>query len=71
MAHWQDMKQEEEMSELLWWGYRHTQKTLQAKRYFSAQDIEEARESPFVAKVYGPFKAQGRDEALKILEEFV
>jgi len=60
-----------DMSDLLWWGYRHTEGTLQAKRYFEPLDIQEARESPFVQSAYGPFKAEGRDEALKILEQHV
>lgn len=59
------------MSELLWWGYRHTNGTLQAKRYFSPQDLTEACESPFVAEVCPPFAASGRDEALKIIGERV
>lgn len=57
------------MLDLLWWGYLHTEGTLQAKRYFSPEDIQEARESPFVVRTYGPFRAQGRDEALKIVGE--
>lgn len=59
------------MSELQWWGYRHTSGTLQAKRYWSPQDIQEALESPFVAMTYGPFEANGRDEALEILESHI
>ncbi len=59
------------MSNLQWWGYRHTSGTLQAKRYLSEMDIEEAHESPFVKTVYGPFNAAGRDEALAILEQHV
>ncbi len=58
------------MSEdFLWWGYRHTSGTLQAKRYFDPRDIEEAHESPFCACVVGPFKATGRDDALRIVKE--
>lgn len=58
------------MSEpFLWWGYRHTSGSLQAKRYFDARDIEEARESDFVSQVVGPFQAAGRDEALSIVEK--
>lgn len=59
------------MSDLLWWGYRHTNGTIQTKRYFSQMDLDEAIESPFVAQTYGPFEAQGRDEALKILEDMI
>lgn len=59
------------MSNLQWWGYRHISGTLQAKRYWASLDVQEARESPFVKKVYGPFDAVGRDEALAILEKHV
>ena len=58
-------------NELLWWGYRHTNGGLQAKRYFDQRDLEDARESPFVAAVCPPFKAEGRDEALRIIGEHV
>lgn len=50
-----------------WWGYLHTSGTVQAKRYFSSEDISEARESPFCAVVIGPFEAADREEALSIV----
>jgi hypothetical protein len=53
----------------LWWGYKHTSGTLQAKRYWDERDIEEALESPFVEQVVRPFGANDRDEALKHIEE--
>lgn len=52
-----------------WWGYVHTQGTLQAKRYFDQGDIDEARSSPFCAQVFGPFPASGRDEALSTVQK--
>lgn len=51
-----------------WWGYRHTSGSYQAKRYFDTRDIEEAHESPFCERVYGPFLAKDREEALFIIE---
>ena len=55
-----------------WWGYLHTQGTIQAKRFFSDLDTQEAEESPFVQKVIYPFEAENREEAIahikKILE---
>lgn len=57
------------MEDLLWWGYKHTSGTLQAKRYFEQRDIEDAHESPFCAVVVPPFKANSREEALKIVGE--
>lgn len=52
-----------------WWGYRHTNGSLQAKRYFDPRDLEDADESPFCAKRTGVFLAGSREEALKIIEE--
>ncbi len=57
------------MTKLLWWGYKHTSGTYQAKRYFDKRDIDEAIESPFVDDWTGPFEAENRDEALKIVQE--
>lgn len=48
----------------LWWGYLHTQGTIQAKRFFSQLDICEAKESPFVRTVVGSFEADSREEAI-------
>jgi len=53
----------------LWWGYKHQSGSLQAKRYFDPLDIEEANESPFCEIVVGPFEAEDRDEALRIVKE--
>lgn len=53
------------MSELTWWGYKHNSGTYQAKRYFDKLDIKEARESPFVDIVVGPFTAKDREDALE------
>jgi hypothetical protein len=53
----------------LWWGYKHTSGTYQAKRYFDALDISEAEESPFCEEVVGPFEARDREEALKKVED--
>jgi hypothetical protein len=57
------------MNKLKWWGYLHVNGNIQAKRYFSRLDIQEARESEFVRYIYGPFDAMNRDEALDILYE--
>ena len=51
-----------------WWGYKHTSGTYQAKPYYEPLDIQEAEESPFCEKVYGPFDASDRDEALEIVK---
>ena len=52
------------MSEIKWWGYRHINGTIHAKRFFSQEDLSEAVESPFVADIVAPFVAKSRDEAL-------
>lgn len=53
----------------LWWGYKHTSGTLQAKRYFGALDVEEARDSPFCEQVVGPFPAKDREDALEQVKQ--
>lgn len=53
----------------LWWGYKHTSGTYQAKRYFDKRDTEEAEQSPFCEIVVYPFEASNRDEALKEIEK--
>ena len=58
-------------NKLLWWGYQHTSGTLQVKRYFDKQDIEEAHESPFCEIIVGPFCATDRDDALLTLQETI
>jgi len=57
------------MNELLWWGYLHTEGTLQVKRYFDSRDLEEAKESDFVVAVHGPWPAKNREEAITKLKE--
>ena len=49
-----------------WWGYRHCNRTIQVKRYFDDIDLVEARRSPFVEKVVGPFSAENREDAINI-----
>lgn len=57
-------------AKLKWWGYLHESGTIQAKRYFSREDISEAETSDFVQETYGPFDADGREDALKILSDY-
>jgi hypothetical protein len=51
-----------------WWGYLHVSGTVHAKRYFSIKDLEEARESNFVARVSSTFEAENSIEALNELK---
>lgn len=53
----------------LWWGYVHTSGSLQAKRFFTPRDTQEAEQSPFVKKVIYPFLAETREEALEYIKK--
>lgn len=55
----------------LWWGYKHTNGSLQVKRYFDKRDIDEAKESDFVDVAAGPFYAGDREEALTVLQTYL
>jgi hypothetical protein len=55
---------------LEWYGYLHVNGSIHLKRYrpeLQRGDIDEAVESDFVSVVKGPFKAENREEAMKIL----
>lgn len=52
-----------------WWGYKHINGTYQVKRFFNASDIIEAYDSFFCEIIVGPFYADGREKALKIIKE--
>lgn len=56
-------------SKLQWWGYRHINNSVQAKRFFTSVDISEAMESDMVYDVVGPFLAKDREEALSIIAQ--
>ena len=61
------LKEESNMNK--WWGYIHNNGSLQVKRFFSQEDLTEARESDFVARVYGPWECKDRESALARLKE--
>ncbi len=55
----------------MWWGYRHIDGGCQAKRYLPATgrgDLDDAKQSPFVHEVLGPFMAMDRADALELIE---
>ena len=57
---------------LSWYAYKHVNGTLHLKRYLrDPGDITEADQSPFVEKVVGPFAAENRKIALKIMEKLL
>ena len=53
---------------LMWYGYRHIDGTIHAKRYFRPDDIQECRESNFVEDIYGPFECDSRTKAMEQIE---
>ena len=54
---------------MLWWGYIHINNSIQVKRFFSKDDIDDAYESPFAEHVFEEFEANSREEAIKYIEE--
>jgi hypothetical protein len=61
------------MEKNTWWGYLHIEgeNNIHVKRYFDRLDIEEAKVSPFVARVFGPFEATGREDAISQIQSFL
>lgn len=51
------------MDGIMWWGYQHSNGSLHVKRYFSEDQIEDANESPFVQRIFGPWDVSNRSEA--------
>ena len=49
-----------------WYGYLHTNGSIQVKRYLDSRDLQECRESPFVDSYTQPFSAVDRQEAINI-----
>lgn len=47
----------------MFWAYLHTSGTVQLKRYFGTEDLQEAAESPFVEKIVPPFEAEDVHQA--------
>ena len=59
---------------MFWWGYLHSNGSIQTKRFINnlpnaMASLDDARESPFVVQMYGPFEAEDRKAAFKILKE--
>ena len=57
----------------LWWGYLHSNNTVQVKRWFG--DHKDYRDdchgNPFVIRVVEPFEASTREEAYQHIREEV
>ncbi|KKN19287.1 hypothetical protein LCGC14_0947160 [marine sediment metagenome] len=55
---------------LEWYAYKHVNGTLHLKRYLGDYgDVEEAINSSFVDRVYGPFEAKNQHKARRIMKE--
>ena len=52
-----------------WWGYLHTNGSIQAKRvlWTYADDYADAYKSPFVKQVFPAFDASSREDAIAII----
>lgn len=59
------------MGESMWWGYLHSNGTVQVKRWFgNIKDYtEDCEGNDFVVRVVRPFKAMSHEEATKIITE--
>ena len=53
----------------MWWAYLHENNTIQLKRWFGdhADYIDDCNGNPFVRRVFPPFEAETREEALQIV----
>jgi hypothetical protein len=54
-----------------WWGYIHVDGSIHVKRYFSREDLVEARESDFVQQVFGPWEVDSREKALEKMKQYL
>ena len=54
-----------------WFGYRHIDGTLHAKRFFDHRDIMEAEESLFVDRVVPVFSAKDTWSAMEYIQTFI
>ena len=52
-----------------WYGYKHISGTVHVHKVFSQTEMDEARKSEDVVKIYGPWECESRhDAANKTLE---
>jgi len=59
------------MTDLMWWGYLHSNGQVQVKRWFGdVKDYtDDCYDNEFVQEVVRPFVANSREDALKIINE--
>lgn len=54
-----------------WWGYLHVNGQILVKRFWSYEDIDEARRSDFVKSVTWPFDAIDFNDAMVKAKEIL
>jgi len=59
------------MSKLMWWGYLHSNGTIQVKRWLGDHEdyTGDCQNNPFVKHVIKPFEAESRDAAIRTIAE--
>lgn len=53
----------------MWWGYLHSNGTIQLKRWFGDHEdyTGDCENNPFVQRVVKPFPADSREDALAVI----
>ena len=51
-----------------WWAYKHINGSIQVKRLWDEKDMYDATQSEFVVKIYKPFLATNRSDALAYIQ---
>ena len=61
------------MSNLMWWGYLHSNGNVQVKRWFGDHEdyTGDCEGNDFVQKVVRPFEADSYEKALEIISKAV
>lgn len=59
------------MNKQKWWGYIHENGNIQVKPVtWNIDDmLDDAHESPFCKRVFSPFEATGREDAIEIIKK--
>lgn len=59
------------MSKIMWWGYLHSNGSIQLKRWFGDHKDykDDCENNEFVKVVVLPFEAETREEALESLKQ--
>lgn len=55
----------------IWWGYLHKNSSIQVKIFIDFLDIDDAYDSDLVQRVFLPFKANNRDDAINYIKKII